>query len=313
MLWSYKTLLPEDKYDNYFDHQQSIFFTSTLKNFAHFQLAQYFLPKLFSIASETKIDYVVDPSTMPFYISAFINANDPSIGSFLEKELEDDENDDNVSKKKKEMLRMCVKSLMGYHNWTQHKLRRLYKERGHEFIKLLLSRIGLTFKRSNSRIRGANELRKTTIESPSKEFTFILGLKKFSKSAKDVLTMILPTRNIDDDDKEWLKKSISDFNKICTKAGETCNRYKFHVMEIPINTFGVCIQQRLQEDRMKAVYTANTLEEADAPTNAASEFNAASTLCRLHDRADRIIERSNRRRHNRYLEQARNAVVDEDQ
>ena len=314
MLWSNKTILPEDKYENFFDHadKQNSLFTSTLKSFAHFRSANHFLPKLFSIASETKIDYVVDFSTMPFYVGASVNANDSSIGLFLKNELEENENDDEISKKKKNMLRMCVKSLMGYHSRGQQQLGLLYTDKGHEFIKRLLQRIGLTVKRNNSRIRGTNGLRKTTIETPSKEFTFMLGLNKFCKSTKEILTMILPTRNLDDDDKEWLKTSISDFNDICTNVGQTYNRYKFCVMEIPINTFGVCIRQRIQEERMKAIHTANTLEEADAPTTAATEIQAAATIQRIRNRANRIEERFDRNLHNRYLEQAMNEVVDED-
>lgn len=313
MLYSYKGLLPGDKRENYFDHMdhQNSYNTDALKHCAHFILAHNLLPMLFSIASETKIAYVVDYATMPFYVGASVNAKDPSIGSFLEKQFEEDEHDDDVSKKKKKKMRACVKAMCGYHSQCQQEFFHLYNTEGkaHLFIKLLLKKIGLDLKNTNSRIPGANGIRKTTIESPSREFTFIWGLKKFGNSAKDILTMIMPTTNIDTEDKEWLEKSVSDFNDVCSEAGELGSIFVRHEPEFPLDA---CIRQRVHEERIKTALTSNTLEAADAPTNRTSEFRAASTLRRLRDRANRIEANFDSNLHNRYLEQAMNEVVNEE-
>ena len=222
---------------------------------------------------------------------------------FLKSQLEEEENDDICIKRHKSILRACVKALMNYHRKDGSDLRKMYTDpkEAHKFIKAVLNRIGLSLRATNRRVSGSNK-RKSFICSPHVELTLIFGLKKFSNAIKDLVQLLLISQNIDDEDKEWIKDSINVYNEMCNNCH--CED-KVFVVNYQRETIGVCIRQRIEEERVRRNALQNSLEAYDIPTHSRRELDAVSTLARLNSRANRILEDDRRRQHEVYIRRSR--------
>ena len=131
--------------------------------------------------------------------------------------------------------------------------------------------------------------------------TILLGMKKFDVVIKDLLRIIMTSRNLDDSDKVWMKEAIRKYNAVCTSNNQTD---KVFSLDDNRQSCHVCLQQRIDEDEAQRLALANTLEADNATVNQRQEFDAFITLRRLSDRTDTILFENQELEHQRNLQRA---------